>query len=309
MAIDTSSIRYIINGEMFDAEVLNRPAKDLAELLQSELGGGYYTQAEADALFLAGSNNLSDVVDPALARSNLGVQSTAQAAASYLNISNNLSDIGDAATARTNLGVYSITQTNALFLTATNNLSDLADAATARTNLGVQSAAEAGAAYLNVSNNLSDLSDPATALSNLGGTSYGIGVFTAASAEDAATSMGAGTTGSSLFQADTAGAALSALGGLAGVVSANGYVYIPILDASGNMQRLLVQWGTIAYSASEYTVTLPVAYTTEIFGVLATRKALYETDNHTIGATVTSLSEIEVRTDLGDDTFWLTIGY
>ena len=83
----------------------------------------------AVALSMTKTNNLSDVTDVALSRTNINVYSKAEA----LSVANNLSDLADDPTARTNLDVYS----KAEALSVANNLSDIANAPTARNNLGL----------------------------------------------------------------------------------------------------------------------------------------------------------------------------
>jgi len=82
------------------------------------------TNAEVDNNFISISdnkleagNNLSDLLNAATARDNLGT----------LTAADNLSDLPNVATARDNLGT----------LTAADNLSDLPNASTARQNLGL----------------------------------------------------------------------------------------------------------------------------------------------------------------------------
>lgn len=50
MAIDFSGVRYIVNGEPFDASVLNRPIQDLVQIIEDGLDLNYYTKPEVDAL-------------------------------------------------------------------------------------------------------------------------------------------------------------------------------------------------------------------------------------------------------------------
>jgi hypothetical protein len=100
-----------------------------------------------------------------------------------LQVDNNLSDVANPAAARTNLGLdTAATLPKTTFLQAANSLSDLPTPATARTNLGLGSAAvqpvtafdtagaaaAAAAASLQKSANLSDLASAATACTNLG---------------------------------------------------------------------------------------------------------------------------------------------
>ncbi|MBF0326553.1 MAG: hypothetical protein HQL42_15985 [Alphaproteobacteria bacterium] len=120
--------------------------------------------------FLLRDENLADIQNKPLARTNLGVYSTTQTddaigsaagavTASSLQKAANLSDVADVAQARTNLGVpaaadtYSKAQTDAginaaaASVTASSlqkaaNLSDVADVVLARTNLGVPAAAD-----------------------------------------------------------------------------------------------------------------------------------------------------------------------
>lgn len=88
---------------------------------------------------LVAANNLSDVVNPTTALTNLG----------GLKASNNFSDVSNTTTAITNLGA----------LKASNNLSDVSNSTTALTNLG----------GVKATNNLSDLANSQTALYNIQG--------------------------------------------------------------------------------------------------------------------------------------------
>lgn len=122
-------------------------------------------------LFLQPGNNLSDLTNLTLARTNLGLGSAAtQTSGTFLQTASNLSDLSSVSTARTNLGLGSaaLVAATALLMTA-NNLSDVASVSAARTNLGLGTAAVASAAsFLAVANNLSDVLSASTARANLG---------------------------------------------------------------------------------------------------------------------------------------------
>ncbi len=106
------------------------------------------------------SANLSDLVDKAVARANLGVYSKAETDALDQSVrdaallkTGNLAGLTDVGSARANLGVYSKAETDALdqsvrdaALLKTGNLAGLTDKPTARTNLDVYSKAEVTAA-------------------------------------------------------------------------------------------------------------------------------------------------------------------
>lgn len=102
---------------------------------------GVTVQVGVVAGTLQAANNLSDLVSPSSARTNLGVSATG-ADATYATRASNLSDLASASTARTNLGV-SATGADATYAARASNLSDLASADTARTNLGLGTAAVA----------------------------------------------------------------------------------------------------------------------------------------------------------------------
>ena len=99
---------------------------------------------------LQAENNLSDVENPATARSNIG------AGIGNMIGSNNLSEITSPAAARSNIGAGN--------MVSTNNLSEITNPTTARSNIG----AGTGNGDMVGSNNLSDVTNAATARSNIG---------------------------------------------------------------------------------------------------------------------------------------------
>ncbi|HEF0074889.1 TPA: tail fiber domain-containing protein [Citrobacter youngae] len=98
---------------------------------------GNITLSSSDTGSLAIINNLSDIPDPAIARTNLGVQSTTESDTRYLKTASNLSDLSDVEEARTNLDVLSTSESDSKYLIKSNNLSDISDIAIARTSLNV----------------------------------------------------------------------------------------------------------------------------------------------------------------------------
>ena len=125
-----------------------------------------------DTDFLQAANNLSELADKALSRTNLGVAigTNVEAWSAVLDaLTTVMSSTATAAAQRTALGLgTAATHATGDFLQTTNNLSDVT-AATARTNLGLGTAATQNtSAFLQPSNNLSDVSSASTARGNLG---------------------------------------------------------------------------------------------------------------------------------------------
>jgi len=180
-----SDVRYLLNGNTPDGtngfilkagETVNYSIVNLRRLSMLAPGGAGSVQiivgeSSAEAGFdfqsystggggggaegaLLIANNLSDITNDALARTNIG----AGTGDGDMLASNNLSDVLDPAVARTNIGAGTGD------LLSTNNLSDVLDPAVARTNLG----AGTGDGDLLSTNNLSDVSDPAVARTNIG---------------------------------------------------------------------------------------------------------------------------------------------
>ncbi|HBL7009317.1 TPA: tail fiber domain-containing protein, partial [Citrobacter koseri] len=73
-----------------------------------------YTSNEADTRYLIKTNNLSDLSDFVLARSNLDVYSKAEVDDKFMEGKDNLSEITNTEEARTNLEVYSKSETDSL---------------------------------------------------------------------------------------------------------------------------------------------------------------------------------------------------
>ncbi|MBJ8875049.1 hypothetical protein I5412_08640 [Citrobacter koseri] len=81
-----------------------------------------YTSNEADTRYLIKTNNLSDLSDFVLARSNLDVYSKTETDDKFMEGNDNLSEITDTAEARTNLDVYSKSETDNLIDSVQTNL-------------------------------------------------------------------------------------------------------------------------------------------------------------------------------------------
>lgn len=107
----------------------------------------YYSGNENDGRYLIRENNLDDLVDVAIARTNLDVYSKGENDLRFLQISNNLSELPDVAAARTKLVIYSKQEGDARYLQITNNLSELTDVEASRTKLDVYSKSESDNLY------------------------------------------------------------------------------------------------------------------------------------------------------------------
>lgn len=146
---------------------LNSNWGDLDSLLNA-------VRQELDAVVdsaLAKANNLSDLTDVDIARTNLGLNSAATHPDSrYMHRASNLSDVDSANLARSNLGLGTAATLDAAeVLRADQNLLDVDDAADARSNLGLGTAAvEPIGRFLQVTNSLSELTNLPGARSNLG---------------------------------------------------------------------------------------------------------------------------------------------
>lgn len=135
---------------------------------ETDPGGAWTLAFEPPGLALQKSQNLADVPNKALARTNLGITTTAEYDARYLLKSQNLADVPNKATARNNLDVYSKTESVGLFLSKSQNLADLPNKELARNNLGIQNETYYNTLYLQKSQNLADVPNKATARTNLG---------------------------------------------------------------------------------------------------------------------------------------------
>lgn len=107
----------------------------------------YYAGDENDGRYLIKENNLDDLGDVAIARTNLDVYSKGESDSRFLQISNNLSELPDVAAARTKLEIYSKQEGDARYLQITNNLSELTDVEAARITLDVYSKSESDNLY------------------------------------------------------------------------------------------------------------------------------------------------------------------
>lgn len=92
-----------------------------------------YIKDEKVEEFLKKTSNLSDLTDPAIARTNLSVYSKTESDGRYLDESNNLSDLGNITTARTNLDVFSKSEVNTKQINTGAGLQGGGDLSTNRT--------------------------------------------------------------------------------------------------------------------------------------------------------------------------------
>lgn len=148
---------------------------ELKSKLESIAGGtvtpgseGYITGDQMNTAInttILKENNLNDLTDVIVARSNLNVYSETESNNLFVSKSKNLSDI-NVSLARTNLNVYSKDESNLRTFSKEANLSDLPDITEARDNIDVYSTSEIDNAFVKKTNNLSDV-DAALARANL----------------------------------------------------------------------------------------------------------------------------------------------
>ena len=146
------------NGDYTASNITNIPAGGIAATdVQAALN-------EIDGEKLAKASNLSDLVSPSTARTNLGLGSAATQSTTYfLQTANNFSDLASVTTARSNLGLGSIATQNASNISITGGsitgITDLAvadggtgasNASDARTNLGLGSISTQSSASVSI---------------------------------------------------------------------------------------------------------------------------------------------------------------
>jgi len=121
------------NGDYTASNITNVPAGNIAATeVQAAIN-------ELDGEKLAKASNLSDLVSPSTARTNLGLGSAATQADTYfLQAANNLSDLASVTTARSNLGLGSIATQNASNVSITGgSITGITDLAVADGGTGV----------------------------------------------------------------------------------------------------------------------------------------------------------------------------
>lgn len=129
------------------------------------------TPAKGQAVYLKKSQNLNDLPNKAIARSNLGLADSATLPSStFLQATNNLSDLTNVTVARNNLGLgTAATSATGDFLRTTQNFADVPNKPLARTNLGLTDLATTSSSdVLFKAQNLAGLANVATARANLG---------------------------------------------------------------------------------------------------------------------------------------------
>lgn len=220
-----------------------KKSQNLADLPNKPLARSNLGLSEASTFptsaFLLSANNLSDLTNVTVARTNLGLGTAATAATGdFLRTSQNLADVVNKPLARTNLGLSDIvTVPTSDVLLKTNNLAGLANLPAARTNLGLaDSAVLPSTTWLRATNNLSDVTNTQAARNNLG-----LG--------SASTSNTIGFTGDLTFTNSKTNP---------------GYTYLP--------NGIVMQWGTTNVPFAGLFINLPVPMA-EVFSLTATAHA------------------------------------